>query len=113
MIDAIACSNRSRAFSKRIPGNADSRSKVMLLRLIHILAKRRSRRSAIERRRSGLEILSIHDDAVAEVAGTSATIPGARNLRSSRRTPEAGQEVYEEAILIPWWSKVRIAHAQA
>src|SRR5215470_14551713 len=83
----------------------------MLLRLVNVLAERRSSWSAIERCRAGLNILSINDHAVAEISRSSTTVSGARNDRRIGSSPEAGIEIGKHTVAIIRRSEVRVANA--
>src|ERR1044071_8906168 len=97
---------------ERIPGEADAWRKVMLLCLVHVLAKWRSRGVAIESGRTGLEILRVNDHAVAIVSCSRAPVSSAGNDRRLRRIPKAREEIRKHSVAIVRRSEVRVADTQ-
>src|SRR5438270_13777693 len=80
MVDAVAGADGSRAFPERVPGDSETRSKIVLRDLNYILPEWRNGRRAIKGRRAGGIILRVDDYSVAAVAGPSDAVTRAGNL---------------------------------
>src|SRR6185369_17422257 len=97
---------------ERIPGDADARRKVMILCVVNVLAKWRSRGPAIESGRTSLNVLRVDDHAVAEVSGSGATVSCAGNDWRIGSLPKTRVEIRKESIAIIRSSEVGVAHAE-
>src|SRR5712691_11752921 len=101
MIDAIPRPNCGCALLKWIPGDPKAGRKIVLLGLVEIFTKRRGGWSAIERCRSSLEVLGIHDHAVTEIAGTRTPTCSPGYDWRIRSIPKTRKKVGEQTIPIP------------
>src|SRR6266404_3022485 len=111
IIDAIPSPNGSRALLKWIPGDPKARGKIVLLGLVDILAEWRGGWCAFESRRSSLEILGIHNNAVAVIARARTAESGSRYDWRIRRVPKTGKKVNHQTVSIPGRAIVRVANA--
>src|ERR1041385_4775050 len=94
---------------ERIPRQSDAWRKVMLLCLVHVLAKWRSRGVAIESGWTSLEILRVNNHAIAIVSRSRAPVSSAGNNRRLRRIPKAREEIRQHSVAIVRRSEVGVA----